>query len=84
MIIKFDLFFRKIIQYFRFDFINIFKIEQIEKNMSFKKILVAALLVLGVVSVNPVVKETADFNAKLQKLLGNINLKSEPNISLLA
>jgi hypothetical protein len=52
--------------------------------MSFKKILVAALLILGVLSVNPVVTETADFKAKLEKLLGNINLKSEPSISLLA
>ena len=52
--------------------------------MSFTKILLAALLVLGVVSIDPAVDETADFKAELEELLGNANLSSEPNVSLLA
>ena len=52
--------------------------------MSFTKILLAVFLVLGVVSIDPAVDETADFKAELEELLGNANLSSEPNVSLLA
>jgi hypothetical protein len=48
------------------------------------KILLAALLILRVVTIDLGVDETVDFKAKLEELLVKANLTTEPSVSLLA